>query len=234
VRVYQIKFLIFGDAMKHLLCVCSAVLSLAVGNLCAATYSGGTGEPNNPYQIATKTDLLALAADTNDYSKNFILTANIDLGGQVFATAIIAESNSPNGYYHGTIFTGVFDGNDHKITNFTINGGTTCYLALFGFVGYGGQVKNLGVEDANITGNDEVAGLAATIEEGSLTNCYAACSVSGTDEVGGLVGYSYKGTFTNCHAAGSVSGVSSVGGLIAYNYSGTLTSCYATASVSGT
>jgi len=31
------------------------------------TYSGGTGEPNNPYQIVSKADLLALAATTADY-----------------------------------------------------------------------------------------------------------------------------------------------------------------------
>jgi hypothetical protein len=195
---------------------------------------GGSGTLDDPYKIATKTDLLTMASCTGDYDKCFLLTNNIDLGGQIFTTAIISPGNSPDGYYKGTPFTGVFDGSDHKITNFTIDGGTTYYIGLFGFVSSGGQIKNLSVENANITGNYAVAALVSTIEVGSLTNCSADCTVAGIRYVGGLVGDSYKGTLTNCHAAGLVSGYASVGGLIANNNSGILTSCYSTASVIAT
>ena len=103
----------------------TAILTLAAGSA-FGKYSGGAGEPNTPYQIATKADLLVLAADTNDYNQCFILTADIDLDqGQVFTTAIISTD-------YGTAFTGTFDGNDHKITNFTINGGSNEVLGLFG------------------------------------------------------------------------------------------------------
>ena len=44
-----------------------------------AQYSGGTGEPNNPYQIATAQDLIDLGNESNDYDKHFIMTADIDL-----------------------------------------------------------------------------------------------------------------------------------------------------------
>jgi len=44
-----------------------------------AKYSGGTGEPNDPYQIATAADLIALGETPADYDKHFILTADIDL-----------------------------------------------------------------------------------------------------------------------------------------------------------
>ena len=44
-----------------------------------AKYSGGTGEPNDPYQIATPEDLMLLGETPNDYDKHFILTANINL-----------------------------------------------------------------------------------------------------------------------------------------------------------
>ena len=44
-----------------------------------AKYSGGTGEPNDPYQIATAADLIALGETPEDYDKHFILTADIDL-----------------------------------------------------------------------------------------------------------------------------------------------------------
>jgi hypothetical protein len=116
-------------------------------------YSGGSGTSEDPYQIATKADLLALAAIPTDYNKCFILTADIDLdpnlpGGQVFTTAIIAADTDPaNDSFQGTAFTGTFDDNGHKIAHFTINGGSNEFLGLFGYISSGGKVKNLGIED---------------------------------------------------------------------------------------
>jgi hypothetical protein len=61
-----------------------------------AKYSGGTGEPNDPYQIATAADLIALGETPGYYDKHFILTADIDLapnlpGRKVFDNAVIAR-----------------------------------------------------------------------------------------------------------------------------------------------
>jgi hypothetical protein len=39
-----------------------------------AQYGGGTGEPNDPYQIATVEELMLLGDSPEDYDKNFILT----------------------------------------------------------------------------------------------------------------------------------------------------------------
>jgi hypothetical protein len=44
-----------------------------------AKYSGGTGDPNDPYQIGTAMDLIALGNEPTDYDRHFILTADIDL-----------------------------------------------------------------------------------------------------------------------------------------------------------
>ena len=60
-----------------------------------ARYSGGTGEPNDPYQIATSEDLMLLGETPEDYDKHFILTDDIDLdpnlhGRKVFDRAVIA------------------------------------------------------------------------------------------------------------------------------------------------
>ena len=41
-----------------------------------AKYSGGTGEPNDPYQIATAEDLMLLGDSPEDYDKHFILTTD--------------------------------------------------------------------------------------------------------------------------------------------------------------
>ena len=57
----------------------AAVLLLTGVSTATAKYSGGTGEPNDPYQIATAADLIALGETPEDYDKHFILTADIDL-----------------------------------------------------------------------------------------------------------------------------------------------------------
>jgi len=206
-------------------------------NLPAATYSGGDGTAANPYQIANKTDLLTLAATTADYNKCFILTADIDMGGQVFTTAIIApDTDSVRSGFQGTQFTGIFDGTGHVISNLTITASTKDYIGLFGYVGSGGQIRNLGVENANITGHSYVGGLVGYNDSYSaITDCYTTGSVSGTGNcVGGLVGYKNGGTITECYATGAVSGTNYVGGLCGLNWGCTITYCYATGSVSGT
>ena len=43
------------------------------GQPAQAKYSGGTGVPDDPYQIATAEDLIALGNEPNDYDKYFIL-----------------------------------------------------------------------------------------------------------------------------------------------------------------
>jgi hypothetical protein len=209
-------------------------------------YSGGSGTAGSPYQIASKVDLLALAAAPADYGKCFILTADINMAGQTFTTAIIApDTNSISGF-QGTAFTGTFDGSGHKITNFTINGGSNSYLALFGQVNIGGSVKNLGLENFSVSGSSTssyVGGLVgynnASDGPGSIiTNCYSTGSVSGSSYVGGLVGYNNtsggppRSLITNCYSTGTVSGNLYAGGLVGRNYSN-ISTCYSTGTVSG-
>jgi hypothetical protein len=207
----------------------TAILTLAAGSA-FGKYSGGTGEPNDPYQIADANDLLLLAADANDYGKSFILTADINMEGQVFTTAIIAAGGS-------IVFTGTFDGNDHKIRNFTINGGSNSYLGLFGRVNTGGSVKNLGLEDCSVNGSLDswyIGGLVGGNSYGSISNCYSTGSVSGYQYFGGLVGYNYSGNIINCYSIGTVSGSSyseRAGGLVGKN-TGDIISCYSIGAVS--
>ena len=142
-----------------------------------AKYSGGTGEPDDPYQIATAADLIALGETPEDYDKHFILTADIDLAGAVFERAVIApDINDVEDGFQGTSFGGVFDGNGHTISHLTIKG--TEYLGLFGQLDAGAQVRGLGVVDVNIVGSDgsEVGGLAG-VSNGRVANCHSTGSV---------------------------------------------------------
>jgi hypothetical protein len=200
-----------------------------------AKYSGGTGEPNDPYQIATAADLIALGETPADYDKHFILTADIDLdpnlpGRKVFDKAVIApDTELPLGFW-GTPFTGVFDGNGHTISHLTIRG--EWYLGLFGQLASGAEVKNLGIVDVNINGSGESVGGLVGDSEGSVTHCHSAGAVSGNDYVGGLVGFN-NGTVHQCCSTGAVTGWHNVGGLVGANDEGTVTNCYSTGTVSG-
>ena len=196
-------------------------------------YSGGDGTTGNPYQIANVADFQQLSATSADWGKSFILTANINLTGLTFTKAPIAPATySDEEGFQGIRFSGVFDGNDHTISNLTITASTKDVIGLVGCVDQGGEVKNLGIVNANITGRDYVSGLVG-VNWGSLISCYATGSVSGTGTVGGLVGMN-GGTLTSCYATGSVTGKGDqVGGLAGFN-GGSLTSCYATGSVTGT
>jgi predicted secreted protein len=206
-------------------------------------YSGGTGEPNDPYQIATAADLIALGEMPADYDKHFILTADIDLdpnlpGGKVFDRAAIAPDTDPTKeYFQGTPFTGVFDGNGHTIAHLTIAGDS--YLGLFGILvswdTSACEIRSLGLVDVNVAGSGgDVGGLVGYSNHGaSIVSSYSSGSVSGIGTVGGLVGSNY-GSLTMSHSAGSVSGSgSSVGGLVGFN-GGSVFRCYSTAATSGT
>jgi len=206
-----------------------------------AKYSGGTGEPNDPYQIATAEDLMLLGESPDDYDKHFIMTADIDLdpnlpGRKVFDEAVIAPDTNDIGWdFQGTAFTGAFNGNSHMISHLTVVG-ADC-LGLFGLLS--GEVRNVGLEDVSIDGSMEyIGGLVAKNghwngEGGVLTNCYSTGSVTGGSSVGGLVGYNHVGTVVHCHSSAKVSGIKDIGGLVGNNFEATVTDCYSTAIVDG-
>jgi rhodanese-related sulfurtransferase len=222
-------------------------------------YSGGTGEPNDPYQIATAEDLIALGETPEDYDKHFILTADIDLdpnlpGRKVFSEAVIGAGSfvdinpgtfigiDPNAFidigafisskrFEGTPFTGVLDGNGHTISHLTIIGES--YLGLFGLLENGATISNLGLEAVNVNGaGDCVGALVGENSGGIIASCYTNGNISGSQQVGGLVGYNSSGTVAYCFCTGTVNGKGRVGGLVGWNDS-EITNCYAAAKVLG-
>ena len=113
----------------------------------------------------------------------------------------------------GTPFTGTFDGNGNTIFNLQINREEQ-NQGLFGVIGSGGIVRDLGLTGAQIDGSDDVGALAGT-NAGTVIGSAARGVVifdSGTD-VGGLVG-EHRGHIINSHTSGEVSAVANVGGLV--------------------
>jgi hypothetical protein len=208
------------------------LLGISVG-VCAGTYSGGTGEPNDPYRIETPNDLNDIGNHVEDFNKCFVLVNDINLAdynGTQFN--IIGDESNP--------FTGVFDGNGHTISNFTYSSAGQDFIGLFGVVGImweaTGVVKDLNLTNADVDAGtgDSVGALVGLVKDGDISNCRATGRVSGAENVGGLVGFSWSQGISNCYTAGEVLGDSWVGGLVGIKYSRTLLNCRSVANVKAT
>jgi len=197
-----------------------------------AQYRGGTGDPNDPYQIATAADLIALGATPEDYGKHFILIADIDLdpnlpGGKVFDRAVIApDTDAAQEGFQGATFTGVLDGGSHTVSHLTIEGGS--YLGLVGQTESGSVVANLRLSDVNIAGID-YGGAVAGFNRGQIATSCVTGAISGDQRVGGLTGRNW-GAITAGHNGAAVMGSEDVGGLAGGNY-GIITDSYSTGPV---
>jgi hypothetical protein len=199
-----------------------------------AKYGGGTGVSNDPYLIYTAQHLNNISTEPNDWGKHFKLMADIDLTGYSYNQALIAPDIDTDEYYfQGNRYVGIFDGNHHTISNLTITG--VSYLGLFGELGFGSTVKNLGVVDVNISGSGDAAGglLGHSREGANIIRCYSTGTVDGDDDIGGLVGIN-GGNMTQCYSISTVSGNYIIGGLLGANErQAIVANCYSTGAVNG-
>jgi uncharacterized repeat protein (TIGR01451 family) len=203
-----------------------AMLFVSVTAPATAAFSGGgSGTPEDPYKI---TNVSQLQEMKNNLGASYILVDNIDASatqtwndGAGFEPIGTSASN----------FTGSFDGHGHKIYNLYINRPDSSYVGLFGCVGGGGVVEDVGIENVNVVGSDFVGGLVGKNASGTVSNCYSTGSVSGNGVVGGLIGWNAR-TVSDSYSTDSVSGIDHVGGLVGMN-SGTVSDSYSTGSVSG-
>jgi hypothetical protein len=113
----------------------------------SASYSGGDGSAENPYQIATIADWNNLTISSADWNSNFVLTADLDFGGA--AVDIIGN--------HFTAFSGSFNGNGHKLSNGTVSG--TTYTGVFGSINSPGFVTDLNIENFGVTASNKNPGV---------------------------------------------------------------------------
>jgi hypothetical protein len=226
----------------------AVVAAVLIGSLIslAAPYGGGSGDPNDPYQIWTAEQMNTIGLNPDHWDKHFKLMADIDMSDYTDDTGtpynIIGIYNTDT--HNDEPFTGTFDGNHFTITNLTIvSTRYVDYVGLFGLI-CGAAIQNLGVEDVLITSEGDSAAIGGIVGrsewEGSLVNCYVTGSFIATGRnstVGGLVGDNSRGSISHCYAIVSVDGAdsynSSAGGLVGENFMGTLDTCYSMGQVSG-
>ncbi|PVX35515.1 YDG domain-containing protein [Janthinobacterium sp. 78] len=132
----------------------------------------------------------------------------------------------------GSAFTGSLDGTGHIVSNLNIIKSGVAGVGLFGVVGSGGVIANVGLSGGTISGGDNTGALVGT-NGGSVSGSFATSAVTGANNVGGLVGSNTgTGTIKDSYASGVVTGSSGAGGLVGSN-SGTVATSYANGSVSG-
>ncbi len=206
-------------------------------NAWGVEFAGGTGEPNDPYQIATAEQLIAFGSDGDLFDKHFLLIADIDLdpnlpGGTVFDASVIARPSYEISYRGETkyvtivsdSFVGTFDGGGHAIRNLVIDASGDAQVGLFGSIGYRGVVTNLRVEGAHVAGGSLV-GLLIGTNNGTVSHCHVEGLVGPSGIAGGLVGDNH-GVIIGCKSTASIAGNSVLGGLAGWN-SGMISSSYA-------
>ena len=179
---------------------------------------GYTEVSEGNYTVNNEKGLKNLAELVNNGATdiNITLTGDINLTGEW----------TPIGNYEQK-YTGTFDGNGKTITGLTIDQKETSFLGLIGYLGSGGKVQNLTLENVNLNGNWNVGGVVGYNNNGTVTACTASGSINGKERVGGIVGCNYLGTVTACYNTSStVNGSYLVGGVVGQNNKGIVTACY--------
>lgn len=224
------------------------IVTLSV-NLAFATLPG-SGTEADPYRIESKADFNDFAADPNYWDDYTRLDANVSLDTNTYQTAVIApDTNNATSGFQGTAFTGVFDGNDNCISQWSINTESgKDYLGLVGKVGSSATIKNLGIESCHVSSGtgSECVGCLAGHNSGSIDHCYliADYALDTFDDascVGGLVGYNENGNINNSYVEGTEEvqkmqvnanlNASCIGGLVGKSDGGSISYCYSTANV---
>ena len=196
-------------------------------SLAAAKDLGYTIESNGSYTVTSADGLMNIAELVNGGKSdiNITLDTDIDLTGKDW---------TPIGTDYDNSYKGTFDGGGHTITGLTFTTNDK-YAGLFGWLNKAGTVKNVVMEDVQITNNrswSAFAGGVAGYSWGTIENCSVSGSVSGTVYVGGVVGAQIDGSITGCSSSATVKGMVDVGGVAGQtNSSATLTACYATGNV---
>lgn len=217
-------------------------LSVAGGETCEISvsemawelYDMSPGSKYNPYQIKTKADLLAMSSQLEaGYTKYFELLADIDLQGEAW-TPVNTDATAFKGMH--------FEGNNHKISNLTVDSDAE-YASFAGILM--GSFKNVTFENPSVTANVDavstvgvLAGYAGwpsgkatvEIENVDITGASLNVTKSQATPAGIFAGTAKDLIVTDCHVKGNVlhaaaDAENNVGGFIGKLDGGVITDC---------
>ncbi len=191
------------------------------------------------YAISLPGHLYWFASQVNSGSTSIkgILTDDI-----VVNDSVLNEDGSLNGTPARTwtpigtssyAYAGTFDGQGHTISGLYFNNTGTSYVGLFGYIS-NPTIKNVGLVDSYIKGNQYVGGIAGYVNNSAqITNCYNATTVYANNNsysyAGGICGRlgSSSALIDSCYNIGYVSGYYQyVGGICGCQAYGRITNSY--------
>ncbi len=196
------------------------------------------------FTIDTAEELAGLAEIVNAGTDTFegdtiTLTTNIDLVGTEWTP--IGTSDDP--------FRGIFDGENHQISNLEIDKSTAdipdnTRLGLFGQVKKGNTsnvptLKNVSVLNVNIVGNYYIGGLVGKLNEGTIINCHTSGNIQAKGFAGGMIGDVSTGEIIKSSSSvrieqiGSISSGGGLGGLVGHAQNSIIKYSHATGDVIG-
>ena len=162
------------------------------------------------YMVYNADGLLAWnKAAQKDESINCTLTADIDLTGKDWTRI---------GTWPG--YSGVFNGQGHRITGLNFSAATT---ELFGLLNVRGVIKNLQLIDVNLYGSSGSAAGIVEQNEGQIIACSVTGKISAYGRTCGIADLNY-GSITACWFDGTLEEYES-GAIVRHNYA-YITSCY--------
>lgn len=166
------------------------------------------------HEVRTSAELRRIGREPGyTLSDRYRLMADLDFTGETALSPIGPDSTNS--------FTGVFDGNGHTLRNLQIGSTTNSTSALFGWVGAGGEIRDLHLTDAQVTGQSRVAGIAA-MNLGRIAGSTLTGQVAGRDDVGGIAGINH-GVIEDCSSEGTIAGLDHVGGIAGSHVGGRIT-----------
>lgn len=175
----------------------------------------GSGTDLDPYLIYSAQQLASIASDSSALAFSYEQCADIDLssfysaGGAQFSLGGDFPSSSP--------FTGNYNGNNYKISNFVFNDPAREGAGIFSTVD-GSLIQNLVLENISITALTGIGGLVGFMQNATVQNIIAETYIVG-DPTGSLVGGVIGGingptTIEEVTHRGSVIGGSFVAGVL--------------------
>ena len=176
----------------------------------AAEDLGYSIQNDGSYMVYNADGLLAWnKAAQKDESINCTLTADIDLTGKDWTQI---------GTWPG--YSGIFNGQGHRITGLNFSAATT---ELFGLLNLRGVIKNLQLIDVNLYGNNGSAAGIVDQNNGQIIACSVTGKISAYGRTCGIADLNY-GRITACWFDGTLKEYES-GAIVRYNYK-IITSCY--------
>jgi hypothetical protein len=191
-------------------------------------FCGGSGTDIEPYQICTWTQLNNTRLNMSAY---YVLNNSLD--NETADYDGLGNDWVPIGNLSGP-FEGSFEGGNRTITGLKIFRPDTDEAGLFGYI-ENGSISNLGLIDANVTGQHYVGALASSFWNASIINSYSAGIVAGNYCVGGLLGTTghSSSVVSNSFSTADVTGNQMVGGFVGCPYTGSIINSYSTGDITG-